>query len=225
MHLSITGNTSVCIIRLLYATFAKKGKTMFKTISALLMLIGLLLGACAPATPTPTPAPWPAWEDERIIPFQTIDVDNDSRPLLPESAGEPELTEKYDLRTAWPESVPTVSQLYKIESVADVEPLVGLLPTATIDYLRSVDYDANVVFALLRGQRGGGGFAVFIEQVAVGMGGVRVYAQFRVRTSGTDGYTFPYHIVKVKLSDLAWSALWMPVDFLARLCDDEQHPC
>jgi len=186
------------------------------------LLCGLLLSACTPAAPTPTQ--WPVWEDERIIPFQTIDVDNDARSSLPEFVGAPELTEKYDLRTAWTETVPTVSQLYKIESVEDVEPLVGLLPTATIDYLRSVDYDAYIVFALLRGQRGGGGFPVFIERIAAGMGGVRVYAQFRVRTSGTDGYTFPYHVVKVKLSDLAWHT-WIPVDLLTRLCDDDKHPC
>ncbi|HRK68568.1 MAG TPA: hypothetical protein PKY73_13520 [Hyphomonas sp.] len=164
------------------------------------------------------------WEDERDIPFQTIDVDNDSRPLLPESVGEPEINKDFDLITVPTEARPTVSQLYKIESVEDVEPLVGLLPPTTIDYLRNLDYDAYMVFALLRGQRGGSGFPVFIERVAAGMGGVRVYAQFRVRTSGTDGYTFPYHIVKVKLNDLAWST-WMPVDLLARLCDDNKHPC
>ena len=189
------------------------------------LLCGLLLSACAPATPTPTPAPWPAWEDERDIPFQTIDVDNDSRSLLPEAAGVPEIEEKFDPGILLPEeAVPTVSQLYKIESVEDIEPLVGLLPTATIDYLRSVDYDAYMVFALLRGQRGGGGFPVFIERIAAGMGGVRVYAQFRVRTSGTDGYTFPYHIVKVKLNDLAWPT-WIPVDLLTRLCDNDKHSC
>ena len=192
-------------------------------LATFVLLCGLLLSACTPAPPS---SPWPVWEDERIIPFQTIDVDSDARSSLPEFVGIPEIEERFDPGMLLPEeSIPTVSRLHKIESVDDVEPLVGLLPPATIDYLRSVDYDANVVFALLRGQRGGGGFPVFIEQVAVGMGGVRVYAQFRVRTSGTDGYTFPYHIVKVKLSDLAWSAPWMPVDLLARLCDDEKHPC
>ena len=192
-------------------------------LATFVLLCGLLLSACTPAPPS---SPWPVWEDERIIPFQTIDVDSDARSSLPEFVSVPEIEGRFDPGMLLPEEdIPTVSRLHKIESVDDVEPLVGLLPPATIDYLRSVDYDANVVFALLRGQRGGGGFPVFIEQVAVGMGGVRVYAQFRVRTSGTDGYTFPYHIVKVKLSDLAWSAPWMPVDLLARLCDDEKHPC
>jgi len=198
---------------------------MFKTISALLTLTGLLLAACTPAAPSPTPMPWPVWEDERIIPFQTIDVDSDARSSLPAFVGIPEIEERFDPGILLPEEViPTVSQLYKIESVEDVELLVGLLPPATIDYLRNVDYDAYIVFALLRGQRGGGGFPVFIERIAAGMGGVRVYAQFRVRTSGTDGYTFPYHIVKVKLNDLTWHT-WIPVDLLTRLCDDDKHPC
>jgi hypothetical protein len=195
----------------------------------LLMIVVVLWTGCTSAAPTSTPTPWPVWEDERIIPFQTIDVDSDARSSLPEFVGIPEIEERFDPGMLLPEEdIPTVSRLHKIESVDDVEPLVGLLPPATIDYLRSVDYDANVVFALLRGQRGGGGFPVFIEQVAVGMGGVRVYAQFRVPAEGTaisEGYTFPYHILKVKLSDLAWSAPWMPVDLLARLCDDEKHPC
>jgi hypothetical protein len=191
----------------------------------LLMIVAVFCAGCIQATPTPTLAPWPVWEDERDIPFHTIDVDNDSRSLLPESAGIPEIKEKFDPGILLPEeSIPTVSRLYKIESVEDVEPLVGLLPPATIDYLRNVDYDAYIVFALLRGQRGGGGFPVFIERIAAAMGGVRVYAQFRVRTSGTDGYTFPYHIVKVKLNDLAWHT-WIPVDLLTRLCDDDKHPC
>jgi hypothetical protein len=199
---------------------------MIHKLTYLLIVVAVLCAGCTSATPTPspTPAPWPVWEDERDIPFQTIDVDNDSRPLLPESVGEPEINKDFDLITVPTEARPTVSQLYKIESVEDVEPLVGLLPPTTIDYLRNLDYDAYMVFALLRGQRGGSGFPVFIERVAAGMGGVRVYAQFRVRTSGTDGYTFPYHIVKVKLNDLAWST-WMPVDLLARLCDDNKHPC
>lgn len=185
-------------------------------LATFVLLCGLLLAACTPATLPPTPAPWPVWEDQRDIPFQTIDVDNDSRPLLPESAGVPELTEKYDLRTAWPETVPTVSQLYKIESVEDVEPLVGLLPTDTVDYLRNVDYNAYMVFALLRGQRNGDEFCVFIERVAAGKGGVRVYAQFRIPVEGREthpSYTFPYHIGKVKLSDLAWHG-WIAVDLL-----------
>lgn len=192
------------------------------------LLCGLLLSACTPATPTPTPAPWPAWEDERDIPFHTIDVDNDSLSSLPESAGIPEIEEKFDPGILLPEeSIPTVSRLHKIESVDDVEPLVGLLPPATIDYLRSVDYDAYIVFALLRGQRGSGGFPVFIERIAAGKGGVRVYAQFRIPAEGTaisEGYTFPYHVVKVKLSDLAWHS-WIAFDLLGRLCDDDKHPC
>ena len=79
------------------------------------LLCGLLLSACTPATPTPTPAPWPAWEDERDIPFHTIDVDNDSLPSLPESAGIPEIEEKFDPGILLPEeSIPTVSRLHKI---------------------------------------------------------------------------------------------------------------
>lgn len=190
------------------------------------LLMTALLTAC---TPVATPEPLPVWEDERIIPFQTIDVDNDARSSLPEFVGVPEIEEKFDPGILLPEeAIPTVSRLHKIESVEDVGPLVDLLPPATVDYLRNVDYDMYVVFALLRGQRGGGGFPVFIEQVAVGMGGVRVYAQFRIPAEGTaisEGYTFPYHIVKVELSALAWSAPWMPVDLLARLCDDDKHPC
>lgn len=202
---------------------------MIHKLTYLLIVVAVLCAGCTSATPTPgpTPAPWPVWEDERDIPFQTIDVDNDSYSLPPEFASAPELTEKYDLRTEWPETVPTVSQLYMIESVDDVEPLVGLLPTATIDYLRNVDYNAYKVFALLRGQRNGDGFSVFIERIAAGMGGVRVYAQFRIPAEGREthpGYTFPYHIVKVKLSDLAWRS-WIAADLLARLCDDDKHPC
>ena len=192
----------------------------------LLMIVFVLCAGCAPK-----PEPWAAWEDERIIPFQTIDVDNDSRPLLPESAGEPELTEKYDLRTAWPESVPTVSQLYKIESVEDVEPLVGLLPTATIDYLRSVDYDAYMVFTLLRGRRGEGGRETFIERISISKD-FNVYAQFRVPAKGsgvTLGESFPYHIVKVRLADMFPAASGRPsftaINLLARLCDNDRHPC
>lgn len=195
------------------------------------LLCGLLLAACAPATPTPTPTPWPAWEDERDIPFHTIDVDNDSRSLLPESAGVPELTEKYDLRTAWPETIPTVSQLYKIESVEDVEPLVGLLPTATIDYLRNTDYNAYMVFALLRGKRGEGSRETFIERISISED-FNVYAQFRVPAVGsavTQGESFPYHVVKVRLADMFPAASGRPsftaINLLARLCDDDKHPC
>jgi hypothetical protein len=160
-------------------------------LATFVLLCGLLLAACTPATLPPTPAPWPVWEDQRDIPFQTIDVDNDSRPLLPESAG--------GSVAAGHDRLPTQRGLH----------------------------NAYMVFALLRGQRNGDEFCVFIERVAAGKGGVRVYAQFRIPVEGREthpSYTFPYHIVKVKLSDLAWHG-WIAVDLLGRLCDDDKHPC
>lgn len=194
------------------------------------LLCGLLLSACTPAAPTPTQ--WPVWEDERIIPFQTIDVDNDSRSLLPEAAGVPEIEEKFDPGILLPEeAVPTVSQLYKIESVEDIEPLVGLLPTATIDHLRNMDYNAYMVFALLRGKRGEGSRETFIERISISED-FNVYAQFRVPAVGsavTQGESFPYHVVKVRLADMFPAASGRPsftaINLLARLCDDDKHPC
>lgn len=194
-----------------------------------ILLAGLLLTACSSGASTPENLP--VHEDERIIPFQTIDVDNDSRTLLPESAGVPEITKDYDLITVPTEARPTVSRLYKIESVQDIESLVDLLPPVTIDYLRNLDYDTYMVFTLLRGQRGEGGRETFIERISVSED-FNVYAQFRVPAVGvavTLGSTFPYHIVKVRLRDMfpgnSGRPSFISVNLIARLCDNDKSPC
>ncbi|MBP7961761.1 MAG: protease complex subunit PrcB family protein [Caldilineaceae bacterium] len=201
---------------------------MSKLAVVFILLAGVLLTACSSGASTP--GILPVHEDERVIPFQTIDVDNGSRWLLPESAGVPEMSEKLDSRTTLPGVMPTVSHLYKIESVQDIEPLIGLLPSATVDYLHDIDYDTYIVFALLRGLRGEGRRETFIERISVSED-FNVYAQFWVPAEGvgvTQAYTFPYHIVKVSLRDMFPSdsrPSFISVNLLARLCDGGKYPC
>lgn len=203
---------------------------------ACVLLCALLLSACTPATPTP--ASLPVHEDERIIPFRTIDIE--SRSPLPPFVGVPEVqhdeqanSSNSPLPTPIPdEELPGVSQLYLVDSVEAIDPLIGLLPAETIRGLYAIDFERSLVFALLRGVRYGSRPATYIERISLGEGGIRIYAQFWVPSSNEGdtedfGY-FPYHVVKVLRDDIYPSpykpSVWN-VDLLARLCDNHANPC
>ncbi len=185
---------------------------------AMLVLLSLLLAGCPQGstvpptlarvfptvTPTPVPLPTPTREDETVIPFETIAI-NDLIASLP-VGGEPEIVTSDDLGYVSQEAVenlinegPTV---FLVTSSQDVAPFqIWLLPEIRAA-IATVDFEQYVVIAFFAGVKSNCCDG-YISRIATNkLDVLTINAVFRSRSSGNPAETYPIHIVKIQRQDV-----------------------
>ncbi len=164
-----------------------------------------------PATRTPlpataTPMPTPTREDEVVIPFETIAV-NQMESRLPDVVGDSAIVA--DFSPAFfaddADNMQREPLVFLVDAPEDVTPFASWLPPEILSAVANVDFQEYAVFAYFAGIRGGGLDGYIARIAARDDGTLVVYAPLRLFSAGTSDVTFHGHIVKIRRQDVPFA--------------------
>jgi len=187
-----------------------------KAIVLVLALLALLLAGCEnlpppPATRTPlpataTPMPTPTREDEVVIPFETIAV-NQMESRLPDVVGDSAIVTEFSTvsHADDADNLPWEPLVFLVHAPEDVTPFASWLPPEILSAIANVDFQEYAVFAYFAGIKSGGLDGYIARIAARDDGTLVVYAPLRLFSSGAPIDTVPGHIVKIRRQDVPFA--------------------